>query len=744
MTKETAIPTLGYLLRALIKAGGYRGCLVELGLDKNLDDLALETKDRQSSAFDVLQGIEDACSKALSSDCGPEWARHFLQAWFRTREAMQMLVQQVDTSPMPQEKGVELFVNQFVTPMLSGFMHLTARVQSAPDIASWWASPFQAWISFASNRTGITEETLVTNLANEVNADQRTIDRWLSGDPIGKMSWPYAPTVIASLGKQPGKPIAASDIHLLTGWLLVACAFHSLPHTLRDAVRRDFTLRKQQPWALETAIVTMNRAGFQLGDLPVRNKAVLLLNEIQQLFSVMPRDDDTLRNSLDQLQKLIERAQPTLRASYQYIHDWFSARHAALFGDKETALRLYASAVSGAWWRAGPNQQPILNEALLYSVGVGDKDAANAYWDKTFMLGLNQGPKRILDEQEMRRIAFGFEQLFFPQKAKDRIPPTMELMDSEDAFILSRKHLANPNQKTKYAEGRTRRTPLMVAIQEGTLNEVKQLIAAGGDPNDFIPESGEGPLSYAMRRACDRKDPLIMDYLLGFELLPESVNRPASTTRETPLKIAVEMANARAASRLIELGADVEAACDYLPSALCYAITLFHGSLHGDDSTQERAYFSGKTRADVHDAKEGAVLDVDLAARRNRLHLLTNKSERNRQILEAVLDYFIRPPEDYREVIHALLAGGADANRRYRVEAHHISEWTPTLFTAQVGDLAVFKMLVEHPGTNCGNPALTLMPPNDLERFDALWVAIDHGRHSIVSYLLEREKESHR
>jgi hypothetical protein len=32
----------------------------------------------------------------------------------------------------------------------------------------------------------------------------------------------------------------------------------------------------------------------------------------------------------------------------------------------------------------------------------------------------------------------------------------------------------------------------MMAIQEGKLEEVKQLIAAGGDPNDFVPESGKG------------------------------------------------------------------------------------------------------------------------------------------------------------------------------------------------------------------------------------------------------------
>ena len=67
---------------------------------------------------------------------------------------------------------------------------------------------------------------------------------------------------------------------------------------------------------------------------------------------------------------------------------------------------------------------------------------------------------------------------------------------------------------------------------------------------------------------------------------------------------------------------------------------------------------------------------------------------------------------------------------------------TPTLFAAEVGDLETFKMLVEHPGNNRGDPELTLRESISLERFDALWVAIAYGRHSIVTYLTERQRRS--
>lgn len=731
MPKELVISTVGQTLRALITAAGYRAYLVESGLDKNLDDLAGEAPSRQSTAFDVMQEIEDKCSDALANDIGYRWAEFLRQSWFRTKCGLQELSQNVDCTSISDSTGNTLFKQHFIVPMLSGFMNLCCSKLAGGPVEAWLEKPLKNWTIFATKRSGLTEDVLLTSIANGFNVDQRSIERWLAGAPIGKITWPYAEKITAALTA----PHASADVQFLSGWLLIACALQSIPPETREEIRKDVRLRKQQPWNLKHVIQKMNPARDPASITSTEQEVVAFLGKIQKHFAAPIRDDKVITTALHHLQGLIDIEPNTLRPLYQYVHDWFSAHHAAHQENEDVAITLYTQAVANSWWRAGPAQHPILNEALMYAVGVGDKDKANAYWDKTFMLGLNQPPKRPLDVQEVRRIAFGFEQHFFPQKAKIRIPPVMEFRFPEDAFRLNAKHLSKPNQKTKYAEGRTRRTPLMVAIQEGTLDEVKQLISTGGDLNDFVAESGEGPLSYAMRRACDRKDTIIMDYILGFDLEKETVNRAASTKRETPLKIAIEMANPHAASRLIALGADVEAACCYSPSALCYAMLLFHGSLHRNDTTQQDAYFAGKIRGDVYDAKEGAVLDIDLADRRQYLRQLANASPANKRISEAVWDYFIRSPDEHREVIQTLLAAGADANRGYRVHAHDLEVWTPTLFAAEVGDLAVFKMLVEHGG----NIKQTLMPSGSLECFDAMWVAIAYDRHSIVSYLMQYE-----
>jgi ankyrin repeat protein len=725
-------PQLGLLLRALITSAGYRRRITDLGLDKDLDDLA--TDSRRGSSCDLMQQIEDAVQRDMAADCGVQWAQLFRLAWHKTRDAIQQSVQSVDTGPIADESGSEVVRLGFEVPMLSGLVRLVAREHPGIDLNSWWTSPVAAWVKLMANLAKLTESEVVSRL----HETPRTTERWMAGEPTRELQWPFRETVLQVLGGNSGrKPHSPQDVDLLTGWLTFAVAFQSLPIQTRELIRRNFELRRQHPWSMREFITKLTHQSLVAGALPIRELAIPLLTRIEQHFSVDRRNLDAAQSDLNRFQHLIEQESPHWRRSYQHIHDWFAGRLAAIQGREADAIASYAKAVEGVWWFGGPNQLPMLNEALLYAVGVDDK-VAKHYWDKTFILGLNRWPKRPLDEQERRRLAFAFERKFSPQKAKDRVPPPVEFILRDSPFELSQEQLRNPNRKVKHAEGRTRRTPLMDAAREGSLPDVKRAIAAGGDPNDFIKESGEGPLTYAMRRACDRGDPVIMDYLLQLDLSEETVNRQASTSRETPLKIAIEMADAAAVERLIVLKADVEEASDHVPSALCYAMLLLHGSIHRTDPTQEAAYLTGKSRADVHDAKDGAALDIELARRRQLLAALRDASPENRAIFDAVKEHYTRPAEPRRKVVHTLLRFGADANRRYKVEPHDLAEWTPTLFAAQIGDLDILKSLIEHGG----DPDLLLMQSSALERYDALWVAVDHGRHVIVDFLVKRASGS--
>jgi len=200
------------------------------------------------------------------------------------------------------------------------------------------------------------------------------------------------------------------------------------------------------------------------------------------------------------------------------------------------------------------------------------------------------------------------------------------------------------------------------------------------------------------------------------------------------LKLAIEMANASAVNRLIDLGANLEVDCEQQPSALCYAVGLFYASIHTDDRSQERAYYEGKGGTDVYDAKDGAVLDADVAARRQAMAALRYASPENARIFNFVREYFTPCVNDLRKVIHVLLKRGANANQPYRVDADSVYEWTPTLFAAQIGDRDIFEALIEAGG----DYMRTLTAGSPLKRQDALWITVEHKRESIVNFLLRK------
>lgn len=730
MMSHSILPELGQVFRSIITSAGHRPRLVELGYDKDLDDLALNS--RPSSSADLLLSLEYRVEQALSSDCGTRWAYLLRWHWGRTREALQQLTREVETTPLGQEQGASAVRSGFTAPMLAWLMRFAVHQFPGVDGNVWWRSPVAAWVKLVADVANVEESEIVDRL----HETPRTTERWMAGDPVGELRFPYRTRVMRCLGKQAGH-LSMEQVDLLAGWLTLAVSYQSVPKELRNEARRSFAINPQQPWSPDVFVAELQRKSHDAGPRNLWVQADPLAAQIAEGLGAEHLNPDHIEKLLDDYKLLIDSEHEHSGLSYQYIHDRFRARLAARVGKRDDALKLYGIAVDGMWWRAGRNQAPILKEALLYAVGVGEVDAAKCYWDKTFLLGLNRWPKRPLDDQERRRVAFAFEQVFAPQLAHDRIPPRVEVLVREELFELTPKQLRSPNSKVKHAGGRTRRTPLMDAVRDGTLHDVKQAIAAGGDPNDFVWESGEGPLTYAMRRACDRRDTIIMDHLLKLDLSPETVNRAASTSKETPLKIAIEMADVATVERLVTLGADVEHACDYVPSALVYAMTLMYSSVYRDDMTQQRAYLTGHTRADVHDAKDGAVLDMQLASRRMELARLREASPIHEEVFQEVMNWFIRPPEACRRVVTTLLRLGADPNRRYKVEHEHLAEWTPTLFGAQLGDPAVFEVLLQHGG----NPDLMLMESSSLDRQDAMWVAVSHGRHAIVERLMRRGRQ---
>ena len=727
MSYHVILPSPTNTLRLLITETGYRPCLSSKGIDKDLDDLALER--RESSNFELLQDCQEQWLQAIHEDCGFDWFDLVDSAWKRYRSILQSFARETDTTGMVLEHAKNALTKLLVIPELSGFIRRANKEIPLFDVKNWWEAPFSAWLSAAATESALPATELLDRLANHLDIDQRTLERWQQGGPLGKGLWPYRATTLALLS---GCGLTDRQVERFTGWLVVAVALQSLPMERRDSIGRDFHTQGKSPLrSEEEARIQLKREAADRSSLPLRDYVGPVLADVEKLFADTQSNAPKIRDRLNWLRSVLEKCSRPHRESIEHLWLLLSARLEANVGDEDKALCLYADASRQAWWRAGRNQHVILHEALCFAVGTNNKVQAKRYWDKCFLLGLNKPPKRELDDQEMRRLSFEFQRLYAPKKSKYRIPPPIRFVLMDKPFSLTAKELTNPNRKRADADGRVRYTPLMEAVMKGTLEDVKQAVHAGGDPNVFIPESGENALIMALRRANDRKDPDILNFLLTLDISPATANRPASTLRETPLKIALEMADASVVTRLIELGADVEEKCFTAPSALIAAMALLYNSVHVSASEQLREYLSGRGLADSFDAKHGAILDCELPEQRKEL-LAIQQDPKSRQLFESVIKYYERPFDARRKVVFALLKKGAKPDRRYPDFHGHRDLWTPTLFAAQLGDLDVLKAMIEAGG----DPWLTLEDGSPYNERNALWVAVTYQRQPIVDFLL--------
>lgn len=727
MSNRIILQTPSEVIRALISASGYRPYFVDKGCDKDLDDLALEK--RQGSNFDLLQKCRDKWLQAIREDCGAEWYRLVDSAWQRHIDILRSFARETDTTGMISSRAKEVLLRLVVIPELSGFIRRASHEVPLLDMRTLWEAPFAAWLKAAESQSDVSKMQLLERLANTREVDESTLKRWQQGSCVRKGLWPYRTTTQQMFV---GSSLTAKQAERLTGWLAMVIALQSLPVDLRESIKRDYDRQdSNQLKSKQEVQAQLKREAADRSSLPLRHQAASVIADLNRLFADVRHNEQSIRERLDWLGAVCERSGPDHGAAHEYLWSWVSARLAANFGEADRALELYETACRQAWWRAGTNQHGILHEALCHAVGVGDKVRAGHYWDKCFLLGLNKAPKVELDDQEMRRLSFEFERLFPSQTAKYRIPPAMrfELMDKP--FSLTSKDLAKPNRKRAQAEGRVRYTPLMDAVRQGSLEDVRKAVQAGGDPNVSIPESGENALILALHRAYHYKDPGILQYLLTLDVSSDTVNRPVSTKRETPLKIALEMADADVVDRLIALGGKVEQPCFTSPSALVYAMALLHDSIHVSDPGQRSAYREGRVPADAFDAKGGAILDCELSAlRQARMAELNEPWKRNG--LEAIRQYYNQPVAARRQVVMTLLANRADPNCRYADFNGSRGRWTPTLFAAQIGDLEVLKAMIEAGG----DPWASLEEDSPLSEKNALWVAVSYQRHAVVEYML--------
>jgi hypothetical protein len=288
MAAKIPLPTLGYVLRKVITAVGYRGYVVDKGLDKDLDDLAIEA--RPGVIAELMAVLEDKYCDQIAKDCGNDWAQLIRWSWFRFREAYQTIILNADTSPLADEQRQTIIFVQFFSPMLAGFLTLCLSAKGGPDADLWWRSPFEAWFAFATKKLGIMSSDHRGRFADKFTGNQRAFDRWKAGESIKKLSPPFSEKIEAAALNAGAEKVTRSDVELLSGWLLLAIGYQSLSKETRESGKNHVHLQKTEKWSVATAIKAMNRTSQDYSGTMARDTIIPILQEIEILFAETPRN----------------------------------------------------------------------------------------------------------------------------------------------------------------------------------------------------------------------------------------------------------------------------------------------------------------------------------------------------------------------------------------------------------------------------------------------------------------------
>ena len=657
-----------------------------------LGQLRADRHDSRLATVEALGRIEARCTCAFEHEYGVCWA-DVLERCRRAHLAdIRRAARTIDTLARPPEPGrAAAAIRAFRRALAVRWLHEARATFDAPARGYWFAAPLGAWVEHVGDRLKIPARTLRRDLAGVAKVDDRTVGRWLSGRRAPDALVPRAAFVDELLRTARRGPVDAAEVRHAAGWLVLALAFQSAPVRERERLRRTYDAHDET----DDPVAALGRA---LAASAVR----------------APEAGGAPADALS--------------------GPWKSARRAKRDGSSNEALARYDEAMSVAWWRAGPVQEALLDEAGVFASGVrgqGARVLARECRAGMQLLGVNRPAGRV-DDIERQRLAVAFGARHAPRRSAHPAARLPGLARDVEPRPVSREDRRDPNAMRSDPEGRTRSTALMEAARRGDLDEMRRLLARPGtDPDTFVRATGESALSAALERAQSEHGPAPLHLLLGLELSAATVTRVFGQYRTTPLEIAIEIADPLAVRRLIELGADVEGPTSSAPSALVHALSALHASTPRGATDMTRRYVAGEGGADVFDATRGTVTDAVAARERRQLVSAVTATVAGRAAAAGQYRRWSRFTESYRRVVLVLLESDASPNARYTMPGAPFDRWTPTLLAAEIGYLPVLQDLVRRGG----DVTCTLREDVRAGRLDALALAAHHGHIDVHCWL---------
>ena len=572
---ESILPYPGRVLHRLIVASGYLPVFRHLRMIGDLEVV------KRAAVLEATAGklarLEQVFVGLLLQDCGQHWRNFFESRWKITAELFRLFAREVDTTRFPSD-GTEKVDAIVIVPLLGEIMCalLDEGPAPRPDPFESCERPIEAWLALVARRLALPIDEVADRLATVLSLEKSTVRRWRSGGrcelrahcPPGTKGGGAVLHRATVRGIDYERAMSPGTAEHLTGWLVVAIAVQSLSASRRQGVKVAVERGARVNWTPEGALRKLATIGF---DCDRVGATAQLIADDRAVHRLSP---DRLPPYVQQANEILADAglPHHLRCSLSLVRDRFSIRIAIAEGRDDDAKALLERAIEEAWWMAGWQQEPLLEEGLLFAVGTGRRRLANQCLSYQRLLSTSwEDHPETLDEQERRRVSWAFEARYPTRKAEERIPPPLRVELCEASYEPSRQDLRQPNALSKHAGGRTRDTSLMEAVNRGTVADVARLLAAGGDPNVYVPESGESALTWAIRRA-ERDEPgslAILALLFERGVSADTLDRAASSERTRPLDIAVETGRPALVTYLLSQGTDVSPAHAHPPIARC-------------------------------------------------------------------------------------------------------------------------------------------------------------------------------
>lgn len=745
MKDRSVLPSPGRVLRDAVTAAGYRPALARSGVDEDLDAVA-GPKVRGSTAA-LLVGLERRVRTLVENDAGELWGAEFGDLWEAAARTMRTLAAHVDLTCIAAQDRQAAVDDAVTVPVLAELARrlLDRGPAPRPTATRWLDAPIEAWLAVASEKLGIFTGQLTDRLAAELDVSDSTMRRWRAGEPSASLlardgfedeSTDVRPpghrrTVLGIAGAFGRDPANVDTVGTLTGWLAVSVAFQSLPRSVRTRMTVHLDAVPGNDWTLDAAIEVLGRQGFERHDPLASERQSQLDRLMRDSISDGLTSVKMLRSMLTRLQAEPHRIGTHETTSASLLQERMAIRIAILEGNDDRAMQGFKRTIEPSWWCAGWQQLPLLEDALLFAAGTGRLRMLSRCLSRLRLLAPEQYPWSVDDDQTRRTLSAAFETRFPGRKTKGYIPMPLGSAGRSGHYRPSKRDLRAPNALQGTGRGQTRYTPLMEAVDRGTVSDVDALLDAGGNPDVHIPESGDTAVTRALRRAAaDSEGRVIVYRLFEHGVSSETLNRVSTTIREMPIDLGIDLDDLEIVSLLIEHGALTNPMDPEAPLPLCRVLVRLHMALARHDSNPWADWIMG-AGASITDAWHGAISRDDSARVRQGFLSELFDSPEKAAIATAAHDAMRPDPTGCRAVLRTLLEAQADPNRRDSTLGELGCRWTPTLLAATIGDAEAFELLLGHGG----DPQSRLRPVTDGRRIDALHLAVLNGHTRLVDRL---------